>query len=285
MTAKQTPRGEGTDRVDSRGIVTLVDEKYFPGLMLLYRSVQESWPVPMVCFDAGLTERQKALSADTCPGLQILPLPEAGLVATIRRVFEAAPPLRKSHKRVWPLWVCPVLIAAAPFKRVFWLDCDIAVLRNLDQLFQLLDYGPVFTPENHALGATPNKPELYQLLPITHGFDPLEPRVNAGVSGWDLDRDKEILDAYIYPIDRACKDAKVREAIAWHDQGALIWAIQKTGMEHRVLKTTRWNLCAIHTKLVQQPVAWNDDFLANVRAQVPDADLIHWNGVSVPWAQ
>lgn len=278
--------GRGTQpRADSQGIVTLADENYFPGLMLLYRSVQEAWPLPIACFDVGLTEQQKALAADQCHELQILPLPDVDLLATIRRIFEAATPLAKQNKRVWPLWICPLLIAAAPFRRTFWLDCDIAVLRNLDQLFRLADDGPVFTPENNAPGVAPNKPELYKLLPIARSFDPLEPRVNAGVSGWDLVRDKEILDAYIYPIECACKDARIREAIAWHDQGALIWAIQKTGMEHRVVNTTRWNLCVIHTALYEQPIPWNDDFLANVRERVPAANLLHWNGARVPWAQ
>jgi hypothetical protein len=277
--------GAARRRGDSQGIVTLADSNYFPGLRLLYQSVQEVWPLPMVCFDGGMTEAQKALAAETCLALRILPLPEAGLVAAVKRVFEAAAPLAKRHKRVWPLWICPLLIAAAPFRRVFWLDCDVAVLRNLQQLFQLLDDGPVFTPENNAPAATPNKPELYKLLPIARPFDPLEPTVNGGVSGWDLVRDKEILDAYIYPIERACADARIREAISWHDQGALIWAIQRTGMQHRVLKTPLWNLCVTHTSLAEQPVAWNDDFLRNVRERVPAANLLHWNGARAPWAQ
>jgi hypothetical protein len=267
------------------GIVTLADHNYFPGLMLLHKSVQETWPLPIACFDVGITDEQKALAAEKCAGLRILPLPDVDLLTKIRSVFEAAPPLAKRDKRVWPLWICPLLIAAAPFRRVFWLDCDIAVLRNLDQLFRLLDDGPVFTPENNAPAATPNKSELYRLLPIARSFDRLEPRVNGGVSGWDLVRDKEILDAYIYPIERACKDDRVRDSISWHDQGALIWAIQKTGMESRVVKTTSWNLCVIHTGLSDQPVAWNDDFLANVRERVPSANILHWNGSRVPWAQ
>jgi len=276
---------EVQDSTDSQGIVTLADQNYFPGLTLLHRSVYEVWPLPIACFDAGITEAQKAVATERCPGLRILPLPDMGLVNTIRQVFAAATPLAKPNKRVWPLWICPLLIAAAPFRRVFWLDCDIAVLRNLDQLFHLLDGGPVFTPENYAPAATPNKAELYDLLPIARSFDPREPKVNGGVSGWDLVRDKEILDAYIYPIERACGDVRIREAIAYHDQGALIWAIQKTGTEQRVLQTTAWNLSVSHTALREQPVAWNDDLLATVRERLPAANLVHWNGVRVPWAQ
>jgi hypothetical protein len=266
----------------STGIITLADSNYFPGLMLLHRSVQECWPVPIACFDIGLTDEQRQTACDV-QGLEILPLPEAGMVGTIKSQFGNAQPLAKQNKRVWPLWICPLLIAAAPFRRVFWLDCDIVVLRNLDQLFGLLEDGPVFTPENNAPDVTPNKPELYDLLPIRRPFDPLEPRVNGGVSGWDLIRDSAVLDAYVYPIARACQDERVRNAISWHDQGALIWAIQKCGMEHRVVDTASWNLCVLHTPLHGRPVPWNDHFLAGVRNAVSDANILHWNSMKFPW--
>lgn len=269
--------------VEPEGIVSLADEHYFPGLLLLYRSVRECGRVPVACFDAGMTAVQQDFAARKCPGLRILPLPELSTLWTIRNVFDSAPLLAKRNKRVWPLWICPLLIAAAPFRRVFWLDCDIAVLRNLEGLFRLLDDGPVFTPENNAPQATPNRPELYDLLPISRSFDPLEPRVNAGVSGWDLVRDKEVLESYLFPVVRACSDSRVREAISWHDQGALIWAIQKTGLEHRVLKTNEWNLCASRTVLGDCPVPWDEGFLKNLRESIASANIVHWNGTRVPW--
>jgi len=268
--------------ISSTGIVTLADSNYFPGLMLLHRSVQECWPVPIACFDIGLTAEQKRIALQA-PNLDILPLPNSGPIETIRSAFENATPLAKKGKRVWALWLCPLLISAAPFRRVFWLDCDIAVLRHLDQLFGFLEDGPVFTPENHAPAATPNKPELYDLLPIPHWFDPLEPRVNGGVSGWDLVRDAAVLEAYTYPVQRACEDLRVRDALSWHDQGALIWAIQKTQLQRCVLPSARWNLCVSHTALAQHPLSWDEHFLDRARRQVLDANLLHWNGVKVPW--
>jgi hypothetical protein len=271
------------DRRHAHGVVTLADANYFPGLLLLHRSIRESWPVPVVCFDGGLTEAQRRHAAETCPDLQILALPETALLQRIRVAFETAAPLAKLIKRVWPLWICPLLIDAAPFRRVFWMDCDVVVLRHLDRLFALLDEGPVFTPENLAPLATPNRPELYALMPIRRPFDLLEPTVNGGVSGWDLDRDRVILDAYVAPIARACDDADIRRAISWHDQGALIWAIQQTGLQHRVMPTTAWNLCVVNTTLASDPVAWSDAFLAEVRTRVPQVNLLHWNGQPPPW--
>ena len=119
------------------GLVTLADAACFPGLELFYRSVEESWPLPLACFDAGLTDAQKRI-AGNYPLLRILPLPATELVAGAEAAFRDAPAMRKPNKRVWPLWICPDLIAAAPYRQVFWMDCDIVVLRNLRDLLPCL---------------------------------------------------------------------------------------------------------------------------------------------------
>ena len=273
-----------SEQIASHGIITLADSHYFPGLEMLYISAQESLPTPIACFDIGLSESQKVLAANEYPLLSILPLPDSADVAKVKTSFSTAPALMKPGKRVWPLWLCPFLIAASPFQRVFWVDTDIVVLRRLSELFAMLDEGPVFTPENLAPEMTPNKPELYSLLPIERPFDPMKPTVNGGVSGWDLERDREALEAYMYPIRRACEDLSVREAISWHDQGALIWAVQKMGLEHRVSDTWQWNLCARHTSAFDKPYnTWDKSVLDILRREVPEANLLHWNGLPVPW--
>lgn len=263
-------------------IVTLCDEHYFEGLLMLHRSVQESHPCLVACYDLGLTPSQKA-AADRRPNLQLLPLPDDPLIERIRATMSLMPPLVKANKRVWPLWICPLLIKHAPFRDVVWMDCDLVVLRNLSELFTLVGTGPVFTPENKAPQFTANRPALYRLLPIHRRFDPLLPVINAGVSGWRRDRDAAAIEAYLLPVARAVDDLEVRAAISWHDQGALIWAIQSCGLEHRVVGTTDWNLCVDHTSLAQRPVAWDDGFLDQVRADVPDANILHWNGREPPW--
>jgi len=80
--------------IASSGIVTLADSNYFPGLMLLHRSVQECWPLPIACFDLGITDSQRR-AAREASGLNILPLPDADLIGTIRSTFESAEPLAK----------------------------------------------------------------------------------------------------------------------------------------------------------------------------------------------
>jgi hypothetical protein len=270
--------------VQPQGIVTLCDEYYFPGLLALHASIQTSHPYPLACYDAGLTADQRRIAA-AIGSLSVLDLPSDPLIGAIQRMTSGAAPLKKPNKRLWPLWICPLLIRAAPFRDVFWLDCDILVLRDLDELFGQLADGPVFTPENKAPEKTPNSPELYELLPIDRDFDLRFPAVNAGVSGWRPGRDDLALDAYIRPIAAAACDPAVMNAISWHDQGALIWAIQSLGLEDRVLGSSRWNLCVDHVQLAPQIMNWDAGLCERLRQALPEIALLHWNGCPPPWSQ
>jgi hypothetical protein len=265
-----------------RGVVTLCDANYFPGLLALHASIRSSTPVPVACFDIGLSDAQRAEAA-AIPDLLVLDLPDDPLIEALRIATADAAPLKKPGKRIWPLWICPLLIAAAPFAEVFWLDCDLLVLRGLDTLFAMLADGPVFTPENMAPHATPNPPRLYELMPIARAFDPLVPTINAGVSGWRRGRDDALLDAYLEPVRRAASDRAVREAIAWHDQGALIWAIQSLGYEHRVLTDTAYNRCIVHANVPPELLGWDAGLVDRLRLALPDIALLHWNGRKAPW--
>lgn len=265
-----------------RGVITLCDANYYPGLLGLHASIRSSFPVPVACFDIGLTAAQCAEAA-TIDGLTILDLPDDPLIEALRVATAGTAPLKKAGKRIWPLWICPLLIAAAPFDEVFWLDCDLLVLRGLDELFAMLADGPVFTPENKAPHATPNPPRLYELMPIARDFDPALPTINAGVSGWRRGRDDALLAAYREPVRRAAEDPEVMAAIAWHDQGALIWAIQSLGLEHRVLAGTAYNLCVANAPVSSSLLGWDTGLVERLRAALPEIRLLHWNGRTAPW--
>ncbi len=264
-----------------RGVVTACDAHYFPGLLALHASVQRCAPYEVLCYDLGLSADQRAQAA-RLTNLRVLELPADPLIDELIDATCDDTPLAKPGKRIWPLWICPLLIRAAPLDNVVWLDCDVLVLRGLQELFELLDDGPVFTPETHAPEATPNRPELYRQLPIERDFDPTRPGVNGGVSAWRRGRDDAVLGAYIRPVAAAARDRTVREAIAWHDQGALIWAIQALGLEHRVCAAA-WNLPIGHTGLPPELLTWDDGLLARLRAALPDVRIVHWNGRPVPW--
>jgi len=270
-------------RTRGEGIVTLADSNYFDGLKLLNRSLQTDYPVPIVCYDLGLTEAQRRWAGSNMRDVEIREIPDTSDIRAIRQNLDG-PPLAKREKRQWPLWICPFLIADAPFRRVLWMDCDMVVLRDMRSLFRMLDDGPVFTPENNAPQIGANAAELYRRLPIDRSFDMHMPMVNGGLSGWDLGRDRRALEAYMQPIKAALRDPAVRDAIAWHDQGCLVWAIQLLGLEDRVAPTWRWNMCVRHTRVAGRAFEADDpDVLDWLRSEVPDVAVLHWNGVTVPW--
>ena len=265
-----------------RGVVTLCDRNYYPGVRALHASIQASLPVRVACFDVGLTPEQRAEAA-TVPNLVVLDLPDDPLIARWQAVSVGMRPLNKPGKRTWPLWIRPLLIAAAPFEALFWLDADLLVLRGLDEMFAMLADGPVFTPENKAPAATPNAPSLYELMPIARTFDRARPLVNSGVSGWLRGRDDALLAAFIEVVRRAAEDAAIRGAIAWHDQGALIWAIQSVGAEHRVLESWDFNLSVAKAGLPEALLSWDDSLPDRLRAALPAVRVLHWNGRKAPW--
>ncbi|MEM7356646.1 MAG: hypothetical protein AAF657_37870, partial [Acidobacteriota bacterium] len=183
--------------------------------------------------------------------------------------------------RVWPLWICPFLIAASPFRYTLWADADMLVLRDLDRLFELLVERPVFTPENLAPERTANPLRLYELL--GPGLPSSQPLVNAGLSGWDLVRDQDLLADYCDAVRNALARRDVRDAIAWHDQGCLIWALVNQGSKDFVLETTAWNQSVAGTPLRDWSFEWSADALEYARNRVPDAAILHWNGLPMPW--
>jgi len=250
---------------------------------MMHESVQRQTPCPVVAFDLGMTSAQLAL-ARSKPHLTVLPLPRDRRIERIQEATRFDAPLHKQGKRLWPLWICPILIEHAPYDDVYWFDCDLLVLRNLDRMFEELDHGPVFTPENKSPEVTANNPKLYEHARIDRPFDYNRPLINAGVSGWRKSRDREILQAYAHMVERASEDPVIRGLISWHDQGCLIWAIQKTGAGDRVLNTFNWNLCADNTPINGNTVAYGPGFIDAVRKLVPGAAIVHWNGCPSPWA-
>jgi len=248
----------------------------------MYDSVQSSLLCPVVAFDLGMTSDQLAY-ASTRSHLRILSLPDDRRIDHVRNATRADAPLGKAQKRIWPLWICPILIDHAPFDDVYWLDCDLLVLRDLDQMFSELEHGPVFTPENKAPHVTANDPLLYDYAKIGRSFDPNRPLINAGVSGWRKSRDGDVLWAYLDMIERAMDEPVLRRLISWHDQGCLIWAIQKTGKEGRVVDTFDWNLSVENTALKDMSISYGPALLDTIRRLVPEAAIVHWNGRALPW--
>jgi hypothetical protein len=73
------------------------------------------------------------------------------------------------------------------------------------------------------------------------------------------------------------------QSIAWHDQGALIWAIQSLGLQDRVLESPLWNLCVDHVQIPPELLTWDAGLCDRLRKALPQVRLLHWNGSAPPW--
>lgn len=271
----------------SKGVICLADDNYFFGVRMLYHSLAQQ--VPLMLYDLGLGESAHRWVAEH-PRIEIRPIPDTPLVRAIRQVCGERH-LAKVTKREWPLWICPELILDAPYQQVAWIDADAIVLRGLNRLFQRIGRGPFITPENLAPEQTANPSGLLAALPQAHGQTHApEILLNAGVSGWDRQRDRHLLEAYNHPVRCIFEGRSLdRTLVRWHDQGCLIWALQNAGLDSRILQNRRWNLCVRHSGLAgikidsgsndAQILAW----LERARELEPEARIVHWNGHTVPW--
>ena len=271
----------------SRGVICLADDNYFFGVRLLYQSL--AGQVPLTVYDLGLGDHARRW-VDSHDGISIRPIPQSPLVQAVREACGERS-LAKATKREWPLWICPELLLDAPYQQVAWIDADAVVLRGLPKLFQRINRAPFITPENLAPEQTANPYELFEALPLAYGRPSAPPiLLNAGVSGWDQQRDRHLLEAYNHPVRCIFQGKSLnRELVRWHDQGCLIWALQNAGYDTSILQHRRWNLCVRHSGLAGLKVdpsssdleiqAWLD----HARSLEPKANIVHWNGHTVPW--
>ena len=49
------------------------------------------------------------------------------------------------------------------------------------------------------------------------------------------------------------------------------------------MQSRMWNLCVEHTKASGKTYPWGPGTLAVLREEVPEANLLHWNGRPFPW--
>ncbi len=115
----------------SEGVVTRAGAGEFHQLALLCRSVQDAYPIPVVCFDAGLTGEQRDWLRDNLAACTVTPLPAGAQDALAVGLLTAA--TRAS------------LLRESPFQRAVWLDPHLVVLRGLGELFAKLDHAPVYS--------------------------------------------------------------------------------------------------------------------------------------------
>ena len=104
--------------------------------------------------------------------------------------------------------------------------------------------------------------------------------MNNGVLGFDLVRDRELLDAWLFAVDWAIGHPELRHLIRWYDQGALLWAVVRTNNDKRISSSNRWNYPARpYLPLLSQAIKCELDFVEVMRRNHPGAGIIHWFGL------
>jgi len=215
------------------GIITACDSGYFGGFATLALSVAGQAPITL--FDLGLEDKQ----IEWCQEHKIkIRTPEILIPTTMY---------------FWQTWCKPWFILQSPYQKTLWLDGDcIASYKNpivplfaklKEQAFAVRHRSArryelkCWTGEKFVI-ANPNF--IINKYPVTKLFHP-DNKVNAGVIGIDLNRDRELMDHWTFIIKEAEQDEEVRNNLPYYDEGALHWAMQRWGNEDFVVHDSTWN--------------------------------------------
>lgn len=241
-------------RDPSEGVITSADTKIFLGLQMLIMSIRGR--IPLVVFDLGLTEAERAWCRSK--GVDVRSI--------------------ENHLDVggdWRYYIKPFAIRLSPFKRTLWTDADTIFVGDPDPLFRRMAEKPFAVEHWDAPGYHPNDEEAYAMYPVFRF--PLS--VNNGVLGFDLVRDKMLLDEFANAVDAVCSDDKLRGHVQWWDEGCYHLAVQKCDMPDVVVKHKGWNRL-IHWTLVKDVTT----FVKAFPLQLPEGEVIwHFSGKNKPW--
>jgi hypothetical protein len=241
------------------GVITAAGEDYFVGFRLLAASL--GGRAPLTLFDAGLNARQRRFAAGRAT---VLPLPEL--------LFP-----RDADSAAWATWNKPLYFLHSPYRRTLWIDADCLVTGDLNPLFDLVERAGPLTVSHASYAAYPgNREGLYAREPCRR-FPP-HANVNAGVVGLGPDdASRQLLDAWAYLVRKAGRDPGLRGDVAWFDEGALHWALQKLEMPGAWQDRRSWN-CAHHLP----GTASSGEFFRRLRPHPGDV-VVHVGGRPKYW--
>ncbi|MGB7327552.1 MAG: hypothetical protein WBD31_21930 [Rubripirellula sp.] len=251
-----------------RGVVTATDANLFRDLRFMVESIRKFGSTPICVYDLGMRHdqlnwclRQPNL---ICRPVPPMPTPLADYVG----------------KHRWQAWLKPTYIDDGPLDQILWIDADCVVLSPLDEAFDLIDQGPLLMPEV-AVGCGANHTDLYRKhLPIDDVDRRCNAEMNNGVIGFDVRRDRELLDAWIHAFQWAVENPESRHLMRWYDQGALLWAVLHTENETRLQSCHKWNWPACAGAPLLEISANESCSLIDAIARVhPEASIVHYFGL------
>ncbi len=235
------------------GVVTITDEKFYRGTLLLITSLYRLNFTDICVFNFGLSDDKREVLG--------------GLCQVIDEQGSSIP-----HVKDWRYWYKPFCIMKSPFQKTLWLDSDIVVLCGIDEMFQRIeDRFQVFS-DIHAPTMAKNGGGLYKHCPPKHKPD--NTVLNAGVIGLDLLRDKNILDMWTSFILKAVEDKKITEYVRWWDQGALLWTYWNSRAFEISREAKTWNRPANRRKKYD----YTDEIYDEIQCHNAGANIVHWMG-------
>ncbi len=276
--APVNPLGWGRLAPLAQGVLTSADRTYFDGLKLLVKSIQESEPWPIACADLGLTLEQR----EWCHRNDVILIDRSVIPLSFLKTFKDLPrfydPCRPEM-----VWAKPWIVRASPFEDTIWLDADVIVLQPLKELFEKLKSGPLMFGDGLNPKASLNAPALYEHLPVPRVT---EQDLNSGVFAVSKEREAPLLNAWIECVQHAGSNKNIRDAIRWHDQGAMLWALHKTGCIDCVDSWKRWNVPANYATskhLKERKSYRRASLLQDLKADHPNAGIVHYMAQPKLW--
>jgi len=179
---------------------------------------------------------------------------------------------------------------------ILWIDVDTVILQPLDVIFKEIADKFVVIRDYFAPETTINDPKLYKKYKCD--VDDLEKNraaLNSGVLGFNVERDRYILDLWIEKVDILLNDIEAREWVRLFDQGALLWAMRELDILH-LIKTSSdepgieaWNYPAkrnVYESTEKYDYLWpgkddqiGGDLINNIRLDNPRAVIAHYAGL------
>lgn len=231
-----------------KGVLTATDSDFFPGLQLLVLSTRGR--VPVAVADLGMTHPQRAWCEKYA--VKVLPNKERLPVAD------------------WRYYIKPILIKNSPFNETLWVDSDCIFVGDPAPLYRIMKNHPLVV-QHWDVDYKPNQDEAYASFNVERGSV-----VNCGVMGFDLCRDKNILDEWIGVVRRVCDDEKLRASVGCYDEGCFHLIVNKMGLQG--VPERGWNRC------VTPPSARSAGWFVRQMPSPQEGDVIwHFSGPKKPW--
>lgn len=193
------------------GIVTATDSNTFVGVKTLYCSIKDK--INFVCYDLGLSSEE----IEWCKinGLEL------------RQAPTKIPFIDK-----WQTYLKPFIVQSSPYKYTIWLDSDCVVTGDLSVSDIIRNKETFFTRHwINSIYLRQNKEDLYKNYPVETKSD----LINAGAFAINKTADLDILEHWISMVERTIENEEIRNWVVNWDEGSLLWAIQKTNNNNKII--------------------------------------------------